>query len=497
MSDQKREPDLDEIWRGDLLGRRDDAQKFAAFLGAAGSSTFVRDDMKSFTVSVDADYGVGKTFFLRRLARQLAATHPVAYVDAWSDDLADEPLTAIAATLVDALQPIAARGSVKESVERVLDASGKILAAGAAGGVKRLVDLAVGQGTSQLIGQILNDASDESRQAIAAVISGTTKDALEAVPGALTSTQPNRVMLERIASFKEGRNAIVELKSGLAGIVASLRSANLDPPIVIIIDELDRCRPSYAIKLLEEVKQLFDVEGLVFVLGMNFDQLSRSVKGAYGSEFDGASYLGKFISHKYRLKVVDLDKLFEFLLIREASIDPKLMFPRTHSGDRPSDLSKPQILARYMRAYGAQTRDALRIFGRLQVCSALTGKLPLVMPYLVPLLAAESQNKARGSLAEVKVPTNLGFEESWWDGQSHRSHAVAFEQLAIQMAGAAAMPRVDVHRRRNSEGRLSLAEEAIFQARDYAEQAGVPLADPSRYIDLIEEVGKFDPIVES
>lgn len=489
------EPDLDVIWDGDLLGRREDAQKFAAFLSAAGGTSLVRDDMKSFVVAVDADYGVGKTYFLRRLVKQLSAMHPVAYVDAWSDDLADEPLTALAATLTEALKPIAARGAVKSSMHRVLTASGKIVAAGAAGAAKRLVDAAVGAGTSQLVEQILKDASDEQQDAAAAIVSGAAKDAFEAAPGAITSTQPNKLMLERVAAFKQGRSAIAELKSGLSGVVASLESASLKSPIIIVIDELDRCRPTYAIKLLEEIKHLFDVEGLVFVLGMNFDQLARSVKGRYGPEFDGASYLGKFISHKYRLKLSEFDKLFDLLLAKNPAIETKLQFPRAHSGERPIDLTTSQILARYMRAYGAQTRDALRIFGRLQVCASLTGKLPLAMPYLVPLLAAEMQNKPRGAMPEVRVLANLGFEETSWDGQTHRSRFVGFQQLAEQMANASAMSRADVNRRVNADTRLSLAEECIFPLRDYAGQARVPLADPSRYIELIEEVGKFDPIV--
>ena len=57
-------------------------------------------------------------------------------------------------------------------------------------------------------------------------------------------------------------------------------------PMFVFIDELDRCRPTYAIELLETVKHLFDIPGLVFVIATNTDQLQHSIKAVYGAEFD-------------------------------------------------------------------------------------------------------------------------------------------------------------------------------------------------------------------
>ena len=54
---------------------------------------------------------------------------------------------------------------------------------------------------------------------------------------------------------------------------------------MIVIDELDRCRPSYAVEILEMAKHLFSVDRVVFVLSINRDQLAHSVKVLYGSDF--------------------------------------------------------------------------------------------------------------------------------------------------------------------------------------------------------------------
>ena len=77
--------------------------------------------------------------------------------------------------------------------------------------------------------------------------------------------------------------------------------SNQDTPLVIIIDELDRCKPSYAIEVLEKIKHLFLVEGVVFVLSMHHEQLEEAIKKVYGQNIDAHTYLQKFIDYPTRL----------------------------------------------------------------------------------------------------------------------------------------------------------------------------------------------------
>ncbi len=76
---------------------------------------------------------------------------------------------------------------------------------------------------------------------------------------------------------------------------------NDEKPLVVFIDELDRCRPDFSVKTLERIKHLFDIDGLVFVLLINKDQLSESVKGLYGSGIKADVYLRKFIQFSLML----------------------------------------------------------------------------------------------------------------------------------------------------------------------------------------------------
>ena len=74
----------------------------------------------------------------------------------------------------------------------------------------------------------------------------------------------------------------------------ALSEANENLPLIVAIDELDRCRPSYAIELLEVAKHLFAVDHVVFVLAVNCEQLAHSVKALYGNDFDAEGYLRRF-----------------------------------------------------------------------------------------------------------------------------------------------------------------------------------------------------------
>ena len=87
-------------------------------------------------------------------------------------------------------------------------------------------------------------------------------------------------------------------------------------PIYIFIDELDRCRPTYAVLLLEAIKHIFGVSGFYFIVATNKTELSHSVKAIYGSEFDALTYLRRFFDQEYILPKPDNDKFASYLMKR-------------------------------------------------------------------------------------------------------------------------------------------------------------------------------------
>jgi len=68
-----------------------------------------------------------------------------------------------------------------------------------------------------------------------------------------------------------------------------------------LVDELDRCRPDYAISYLETIKHIFDVKGAVFLLAADRQQLENSAKTAFGPDLDFEEYYRKFIHREIKL----------------------------------------------------------------------------------------------------------------------------------------------------------------------------------------------------
>lgn len=83
----------------------------------------------------------------------------------------------------------------------------------------------------------------------------------------------------------------------------TLRSAikRTNKKLVIIIDELDRCRPTFAIQTLELAKHLFAVPGLIFIFSLDIKQLGYSVGTVYSTEMDSIGYLRRFFDYLIRM----------------------------------------------------------------------------------------------------------------------------------------------------------------------------------------------------
>ena len=64
--------------------------------------------------------------------------------------------------------------------------------------------------------------------------------------------------------------------------------------LIVFIDELDRCRPTYAVKLLERVQHFFDNNKITFVFSVNLYELKNTIQKLYGPSFDGDRYLNRF-----------------------------------------------------------------------------------------------------------------------------------------------------------------------------------------------------------
>ena len=106
-----------------------------------------------------------------------------------------------------------------------------------------------------------------------------------------------------LSDYRKQRETKDKVSQRLAQLAAEVRETT-GHPLVFIIDELDRCRPTFAIELLERVKHIFDVPNIVFVFGINRSELTKSLRSVYG-ELDAGEYLRGFFDMEFVLPDAD------------------------------------------------------------------------------------------------------------------------------------------------------------------------------------------------
>ncbi|MDY3782149.1 MAG: P-loop NTPase fold protein [Candidatus Faecousia sp.] len=80
--------------------------------------------------------------------------------------------------------------------------------------------------------------------------------------------------------------------------------------LVIFIDELDRCKPNYAVRLLERIKHYFSNDRITFVFSVNIAELQHTIKKHYGNDFDSSRYLDRFFDLRVTLPPANIEKFY-------------------------------------------------------------------------------------------------------------------------------------------------------------------------------------------
>ena len=116
-----------------------------------------------------------------------------------------------------------------------------------------------------------------------------------------------------ISEYEKSKSLLDESECRLKKVAKEI--AELDgKPLVIVIDELGRCRPSYAVEFLEITKHIFGIDNIVFVLSINRSQLEHSVRALYGSSFDSKEYLRRFFDLEIALPSPSRDHFIDTIL---------------------------------------------------------------------------------------------------------------------------------------------------------------------------------------
>ena len=239
---------------------------------------------------IDGGWGTGKTEFCQKLIRLMQQQHPdyqPVYIDAFRSDHSGEPLLALLAEIIKACTP---EDTGEQPSEQRKNITRKVAKA-ARFGIKTVAKAAA----SHLLKQSTDDLAEEFQQIMN---DGQDADSLaETVTDAAATIASHTIDATVEALLKEQ----IEAEKNLETLKACLKELAADKPIILFIDELDRCRPDYAVDMLEVIKHVFDVENVKVVLVTNTKQLRAAINHRYGMEVDAQKYLDKFLKYSFAL----------------------------------------------------------------------------------------------------------------------------------------------------------------------------------------------------
>ena len=189
-------------------------------------------------------------------------------------------------------------------------------------------------------------------------------DGVAEVVGAVTEFTAEEVEAQ-IKSFNDKKKGINDFRALLEKFVDNVDG---EKPVVFIIDELDRCRPKYAVEVLEQIKHLFSVPGIVFALSIDKIQLGNAVRGFYGSDLiDADEYLRRFIDLEYKIQKPNT-QLFINHLYDYFDFDNFIDSPdRTSSSDFDLDKNRFKTISHLLFFKGFSLRQIEKAFSRISI----------------------------------------------------------------------------------------------------------------------------------
>lgn len=236
---------------GNLLFRNENA--------ATALTRIVENTEGGYTLSINADWGYGKTTFVKMWNIVLQKEgYKTIYFNAWESDFVADPMMA----LIDGLREgFESKDLLQEKLQ---------------------LSQAVWKSAAKLM-QLLPQLKVMGE--VAEIFQNGISDCLE-----------NKNELQEYQSYHK---LILDFKQQLAKYSKEISP---DKQLIIFVDELDRCRPDYAVQMLERIKHFFSIDNIIFVLSIDKSVLCKSIRAIYGGlDIDTEAYLRRFVDLEFNL----------------------------------------------------------------------------------------------------------------------------------------------------------------------------------------------------
>ncbi|MEN4938026.1 P-loop NTPase fold protein [Stenotrophomonas sp. TWI1151] len=409
-------PHKSDVWGLDPLERRACAETL---------TSLIKGMTKSYVIGLYGHWGSGKTVFLQQLELELEAIKvPVVRVDAWRSDFLSDPLVA----LVDAInrrqaQEAAVTGAaLARSGDELLEAS-----------LTMALPLAE-------IGSAASAVATPGWAAAGAALKGVITMAKEIVTKRVEASNDLREGIKKARDFLTKRDR----ESPMGPVIK---------PLVVIIDELDRCRPDYAVRMLERIKHFFDIHGVVFVIASDGKNLPSAVRSQYGPGVNGEEYLRKFFDYEYMLPEPTAQQfvaiLFESFGWRNIVPEGNMLYDQGFGSRNAIDefLSGIRVRDRrfdYSDAFGAfpemaawlglKLRDQAQAFTLVDVYLRTRGEQEVAFPHLAVFLACLRFGREEKYRAIIRNPVVENILKEMDEGWSSNGHGGVVQNLVALLS---------------------------------------------------------------
>ena len=224
-------------------------------------------------IAIDGEWGSGKTTFMKMWRQYLENnSFKTLYFNAWEDDFVSDPIVGL-------IGQLSKTSGLKEGIDSVLKTISKIAVGLIPNVAKNLTQKYLGENAAEIFEATTQGVSD--------------------------------LLFEEIKQYENQTKSIADFREEIQKLV---KNCSENKPLVFIVDELDRCNPHYAVKVLERIKHLFTVENIVFVLSIDKAQLASSVRGYYGSDtINAEEYLKRFIDLELNLPAPNMKTFCTYL----------------------------------------------------------------------------------------------------------------------------------------------------------------------------------------
>lgn len=236
-----------------------------------GICKIITKSEEGINLCIDGSWGVGKTRFCLELEKKLFDKgYKTIYFDAFKSDFQDDPLIAILSEMAELNED-----NDKEFLKQIAKYASPLVKTGIKAAVRAVS---------------FNILKEEDLKSIAQEWHESASETL------------NRFVEDSLAEYAKKESSIKHLET-----LITERVIKESQGLVVIVDELDRCRPTYALEVIEKIKHVFNIPKVTFVISMHKKQMVASIENLYGKFEQTETYLEKFLDFTFYLDAKNQD----------------------------------------------------------------------------------------------------------------------------------------------------------------------------------------------